>query len=68
MDGEDYLVFSGERGFWGSHGQWTSQYKDAATFTRDHAITFCKKHRSAADALGAVPVREADILELMMTK
>lgn len=62
-------VFSGERGWWGKNGQWTSQVREAAPFQRDHAITFCKNHRSQWDApLGVVPVREEDVTELLVTR
>lgn len=55
----DYVVYSGERGFWGKQAQWTSKLEEAQTFDLGKAIDFCRRRKgtSAMDgAISALPV------------
>lgn len=67
---QTYLVYFGDRGWWGVSGAYTTELKYAKRFGRQAAIDFCKTRYNGQmdDVVAAVPINEDDLLQVVLHK
>lgn len=51
--------------WWANGSVYTSEMKDAKPYKEGEAIKFAKSHTNPGGGLGAVPVRIADLVEVL---
>lgn len=61
--GKTYYAYVAERGWWTNASGYSSEIKDAKSFTHEEAIEFCRRRYSKVSGqLAAFPISEDDVL------